>query len=74
MDNAPIRIRVKIRLELSKEFESWCAPGSVLLSLVFAIVVDVVTKSMRNELMSEMLYMDDLVLKSETMEGLRKNF
>ena len=40
--------------------------------LVFAIVVDVVTESVRNGLMSEMLYADDLVLMSETMEGLRK--
>ena len=45
--------------------------GSVLLSLVFAIVVDV---SVRNGLMSEMLYVDDLVLTSETMEGLREKF
>ena len=48
--------------------------GSVLLLLVFAIVVDVVTESVRNSLMSEMLYVDDLVLTSETMEGLREKF
>ena len=35
-------------------------------------MVDVVTDSVRNGLMSEMLYADDLVLMSETMEGLRK--
>ena len=48
--------------------------GSVLSPLVFAIVVDVVTESVRNGLMSEMLYADDLVLMSETMEGLRQKF
>ena len=48
--------------------------GSVLSPLVFAIVVDVVTESVTNGLMSEMLYADDLVLMSETMEGLREKF
>ena len=48
--------------------------GSVLSPLVFAIVVDMVTESVRNGLMSEMLYADDLVLMSETMEGLRQKF
>ena len=48
--------------------------GSVLSPLVFAIVVDVVTESVRNGLISEMLYADDLVLMSETMEGLREKF
>ena len=46
----------------------------MLLLLVFAIVVDMVTENVRNGLMSEMLYADDLVLMSETMEGLRKKF
>ena len=31
-------------------------------------------ESVRNGLMSEMLYTDDLVLTSETMEGLREKF
>ena len=45
--------------ELSEEFEVKVGvhQGSVLLPLVFAIVVDVVTESVRNGLMSEMLYM-----------------
>ena len=46
----------------------------MLSQLVFAIIVDVVTKNVRNGLMSEMLYTDDLVLMSEMMEGLRKKF
>ena len=62
--------------ELSEEFEVKVGvhQGSVLSPLVFAIVVDVVTESVRNGLMSEMLYADDLVLTSETMEGLREKF
>ena len=38
------------------------------------IVVEVITESVRNGLISEMLYADDLVLTSETMEGLREKF
>ena len=48
--------------------------GSMLSPLVFAIVVDMVTENVRNDLMSDMLYADDLVLMSETMEGLRNKF
>ena len=46
----------------------------MLSPLVFAIVVDVVTESVRSGSMSEMLYVDDLVLMSEMMEGLREKF
>ena len=43
--------------------------GSVLSPLVFTIVVNVVTESV-----SEIEYADDLVLMSETIEGLMKKF
>ena len=46
----------------------------MLSPLVFAVVVDVVTESVGNGLMSAMLYADDLVLTSERMEGLREKF
>ena len=61
---------------MSKEFEVKVGvhQGSVLSPLVFAIKVDVVTENVRNALMSKMLYIDDLVLTSETMEGLREKF
>ena len=70
------KTRVRVGLGLSEEFEVKVGvhQGSVLLPLVFAIVVDVVTESVKNGLMSEMLYADDLVLMSETMEGLREKF
>ena len=42
--------------------------------LLSAIAVDVIKKSVRKGLMSEMLYADDLVLTSDTMEGLREKF
>ena len=70
------KTRVRVGLELSEEFEVKVGvhQGSVLLPLVFAIVVDTVMESVRNGLMSEMLYADDLVLMRETMEGLREKF
>ena len=37
-------------------------------------MVDVITESVRNGLLSEMLYADDLVLTREMMEGLRDKF
>ena len=48
--------------------------ASTLLLLLFAILVNVISESVRNGLMNEMLYVDDLVLTSETMEGLREKF
>ena len=47
---------------------------SVLSSLCFAMVVDVVTELAREVALSEWLYADDLVLMSETIEGLREKF
>ena len=70
------KARIRVGLELSEEFEVKVGlhQGSVLSPLVFAIMVDGVTESVRNGLISEMLYADDLVLMSETMEGLREKF
>ena len=48
--------------------------ASTLSLLLLAIVVNVISESVRNGLMNEMLYVDDLVLTSETMEGLREKF
>ena len=48
--------------------------GSALSPLLFAILIDVITESVRNGLMSEMFYADDLILTSETMERLREKF
>ena len=48
--------------------------GFVLSPLLFAVVVDVMTDNAREGLTKEILYADDLLLMSETMEGLKKRF
>ena len=48
--------------------------GSVLSPLIFAVVVDVVTERARKGLLNEILYADDLVLMSETLDDLRERF
>ena len=70
------KTRVRVGLELSQEFEvkRGVHQGSVLSPLLFAIVVDMITESVRNGLMSEMSVAHDLVLTSEMMEGLREKF
>ena len=45
-----------------------------LLSPFFAVMVDVVTGLDRESVLSELLYADDLVLMSETIEGLKNKF
>ena len=39
-----------------------------------AVVVDVVTEFARKEGQSDLLYVDDLVLMSETIDGVRNKF
>ena len=48
--------------------------GSVLSSLIFAFVVDVVTEHAREGLLNKTLYANDLVLMSESLEDLRERF
>ena len=66
---------VRVDSELSEEFEVIVRmyQGSVL-SPFFALVVNVVTELARDFALSELLYADDLVLMSETIEGLRNMF
>ena len=47
---------------------------SVLSPLLFAMVIDEVTKNVRKGWMKQILYADNLVLMGETMEELRKYF
>ena len=44
--------------------------GSVLSPFLFSLVLDVVTEFDREGALSELLYVDDIVLTSETIEGL----
>ena len=48
--------------------------GSELSPFAFAVMVDVVTEFARESAPSELLYADDLVMMSETIEGLRNKF
>ena len=65
------KTRVRVGLELSEELEVKVGvhQGSAWLPLLFAIMVDVIKESVRNGLMSEMLYADDLVLEIEGSTG-----
>ena len=47
---------------------------SVLSPLLFAIVVNVITKNARRGVVNELLYADDLVLMNKTMEDLKERF
>ena len=60
---------------LSEEFEVnvGMQRGSVLSPFLFA-VVDVVSELAGEGALSQLLYADDLVLMSETIEALRKRF
>ena len=53
---------------------SWCMMRLVLLLLVFAMVVDVITEYARDVLMIVILFADDWVLVSESMQNLRRKF
>ena len=46
----------------------------VMSLLIFAIVVDVMTKQARKGLLNEILYVGDLVLMSKNLEDLRERF
>ena len=62
--------------ELSEELEVKVGmhQGSVLSPFLLAVVVDVVTEFAREGAISELLYADELVMMSETIEGLRNKF
>ena len=66
------KTRMRVRSVYSEEFEVKIAvdQGSVLSSLLFVKVVDVTTEKARC-VVNELLYADDLVLMSETMEDLK---
>ena len=61
-----VKTRVRVDSELSEEFEVKVGmhQGSVLSHFPFAVVVDVVTEFAREGALSELLYVDDLVLMS----------
>ena len=62
--------------ELSEKFEVKVGmhQGSVLSPFLFAVVIDVVAEIAIEGALSKLQYADDLVLTSETIEGLRNKF
>ena len=70
------KTRVRVDSELSEGFDVKVGmhQGSTLSSFLFAVVVNVVTKFTTEGVLSELLYADDLILMSETIEGLRNYF
>ena len=66
------KTRARVDSELSEEFEVKVGmhQGSVLSPFIFVVVIDV-SEFAGERALSELLYADDLVLMSETIEGLR---
>ena len=70
------RKKVRVGSKTSEEVEVRVGvhQGFVLSPLIFAVVVDVVIEHAREGLLNEILYADDLVLMSESMDDLRERF
>ena len=70
------KTKVRVGSELSQEFlvQGGVHQGSVLSPLLFAIAVDVISENAIEGLMNEILYADDLILMSESMENLKEKF
>ena len=70
------KTRVRVGCAYSKEFKTKMAvhQGSVLWPLLFAIVVDIITKNARRGMVNKLPYADSLVLLSETMVDLKESF
>ena len=70
------RTRVRVGSALSEEFKIAVEvrQGSVLSTLLLAVVVNLVTESARDGLLLEIVHADDLVSMSETLEGLMEKF
>ena len=73
-DGATTRVRVGSANLNEFEVKVGVHQGSVLSPLLFAIVVNVVTENARRGVVNKLLYANDLVLVSETMENLKEDF
>ena len=70
------RTNVRVGSGTSEEFGEWVGvhQRSVLSPLIFAIMTDVVTQHAREGLLNEILYANDLVLMSESLDDQRERF
>ena len=68
--------KVKVGTHLSDEIKANVGVhlGSALSPLLFAIVIDVVTNEIREGMLQEILYADDIVLIAESMAELQETF
>ena len=68
------KMKVRVGSELYQEFlvQVGVHQGSVLSPLLFAIAVNIISENAREGLMNEILYANDLVLMSESMENLKE--
>ena len=70
------KTKVRVGYELSQKFliQVDVHQESVLSPLLFAIAVDVISENTRERLMNDILYADDLVFTSESMDNLKEKF
>ena len=61
------KTRVRVRSAYSEEFEDWCTSRICAVTLLFAIVMDVIIQKARRRVVNKLLHAYDLVLMSETM-------
>ena len=73
-DSVNTKVRVGSAYSIEFEVKVGVHQGHVLSPLLFAIVADVITKNARRGVVNELLYADDFVLISETMEDLKERF
>ena len=68
--------KVKVEKHFLEEFEVNVGvhQGSILSPLLFAIVVDVVSKNIKEGMLQEILYADDIVLLAGSMAELQEKF
>ena len=68
--------KVRVGSKLSEEFlvQVGVHQRSVLSPLIFEVAVDVISENEREGLMNKILYADNLILMSESMENLKVKF
>ena len=70
------KTRVRMGSAYSEEFKIKVGvhQGSVLSPLLCAIIVDVISENATMGVVNELLYADDLVIMTESMEDLKERF